>query len=235
MGACLPGLRGPRLQRTGCARRDPEHHAPQPHRREARHLDGGAPLSADENVWHLSNADLGTGYAASEHLSHCQVISAHTSASLACCASYGSSACSSTSSCCQPASAHQGVPAGQDWHQKLHNNTTPDDVPICEAFIAFLEAKGDNGTYWRILHDAGVLVSAPAAQHVTVSTATAPVQTAGKHLPGSAVCMAEPKQPQHASSAWQQPGDTVKLIKWTLGHDRACSKHRQGPDQPSMP
>ena len=43
----------------------------------------------------------------------------------------------------------------QDWHQKLHNNTTPDDVPICEAFIAFLEAKGDNGTYWRILSDAG--------------------------------------------------------------------------------
>ena len=24
----------------------------------------------------------------------------------------------------------------EDWHQKLHNNTTPDDVAICEAFIA---------------------------------------------------------------------------------------------------
>lgn len=27
----------------------------------------------------------------------------------------------------------------EEWHQKLHNNTTPDDVPICQAYIAFLE------------------------------------------------------------------------------------------------
>lgn len=43
----------------------------------------------------------------------------------------------------------------QDWHQKLHNNTTPDDVAICEAYIAFLENNGDNGIYWKILSDAG--------------------------------------------------------------------------------
>ncbi len=43
----------------------------------------------------------------------------------------------------------------EDWHQKLHNNTTPDDVAICEAYIAFLEAGGDNGAYWRVLSDAG--------------------------------------------------------------------------------
>ena len=43
----------------------------------------------------------------------------------------------------------------QDWHQKLHNNTTPDDVAICEAYIAFLENNGDNGLYWKILSDAG--------------------------------------------------------------------------------
>lgn len=27
----------------------------------------------------------------------------------------------------------------EEWHQKLHNNTTPDDVPICQAYLAFLE------------------------------------------------------------------------------------------------
>jgi alpha-glucan,water dikinase len=27
----------------------------------------------------------------------------------------------------------------EEWHQKLHNNTTPDDVPICSAYITFLE------------------------------------------------------------------------------------------------
>ena len=50
----------------------------------------------------------------------------------------------------------------EDWHQKLHNNTTPDDVAICEAFIAFLEASGDNGVYWRVLSDAGVGPPSPS-------------------------------------------------------------------------
>ena len=44
----------------------------------------------------------------------------------------------------------------EDWHQKLHNNTTPDDVAICEAFIAFLKSSGDNGAYWSVLSDAGM-------------------------------------------------------------------------------
>ena len=53
-------------------------------------------------------------------------------------------------------SAHARVGSGaQDWHQKLHNNTTPDDIAICEAYIAFLEGGGDNGAYWRVLSDAG--------------------------------------------------------------------------------
>jgi hypothetical protein len=29
----------------------------------------------------------------------------------------------------------------EEWHQKLHNNTTPDDVPICSAYLAFLEVR----------------------------------------------------------------------------------------------
>jgi hypothetical protein len=44
----------------------------------------------------------------------------------------------------------------EEWHQKLHNNTTPDDVPICQAYIAFLEANGDHSAYWRVLSDAGI-------------------------------------------------------------------------------
>ena len=44
----------------------------------------------------------------------------------------------------------------QDWHQKLHNNTTPDDVIICEAYIKFLEGNGDNGSYWAHLNDNGI-------------------------------------------------------------------------------
>ena len=46
----------------------------------------------------------------------------------------------------------------EQWHQKLHNNTTPDDVGICEAYIAFLQAKGDNGVYWRVLSENGACV-----------------------------------------------------------------------------
>ncbi|MEW5309696.1 MAG: hypothetical protein WDW38_001561 [Sanguina aurantia] len=44
----------------------------------------------------------------------------------------------------------------EEWHQKLHNNTTPDDVPICQAYLAFLESRGNNGAYWRVLTDAGL-------------------------------------------------------------------------------
>lgn len=28
----------------------------------------------------------------------------------------------------------------EEWHQKLHNNTTPDDIPICEALLEFLKS-----------------------------------------------------------------------------------------------
>jgi hypothetical protein len=44
----------------------------------------------------------------------------------------------------------------EEWHQKLHNNTTPDDVPICDAYLAFLREHGNNGAYWRVLSDAGI-------------------------------------------------------------------------------
>jgi len=44
----------------------------------------------------------------------------------------------------------------EEWHQKLHNNTTPDDVVICEGYIAFLHSDGDLDTFYKVLADAGV-------------------------------------------------------------------------------
>lgn len=44
----------------------------------------------------------------------------------------------------------------EEFHQKLHNNTTPDDVPICEAYIAFLRSDGDLNAYLRVLSEAGI-------------------------------------------------------------------------------
>lgn len=39
----------------------------------------------------------------------------------------------------------------EQWHQKLHNNTTPDDIGICKAYLAFLNADGDSRAYWDTL------------------------------------------------------------------------------------
>ena len=44
----------------------------------------------------------------------------------------------------------------EEWHQKLHNNTTPDDVVICEAYLAFLRHDGNLDTYYRKLEQEGV-------------------------------------------------------------------------------
>ncbi|KAA8492664.1 Alpha-glucan water dikinase, chloroplastic [Porphyridium purpureum] len=44
----------------------------------------------------------------------------------------------------------------EDWHQKLHNNTNPDDVHICNALLAFWASNGSHSEYWRVLHENGV-------------------------------------------------------------------------------
>ncbi len=44
----------------------------------------------------------------------------------------------------------------EEWHQKLHNNTTPDDVVICEAYLAFLRSDGDLERFYGKLEDSGV-------------------------------------------------------------------------------
>jgi len=43
----------------------------------------------------------------------------------------------------------------EQWHQKLHNNTTPDDVVICEALLAFLHS-GNIEDYWNHLAKGGI-------------------------------------------------------------------------------
>src|SRR5208283_4147191 len=42
------------------------------------------------------------------------------------------------------------------WHQKLHNNTTPDDVVICEAYLEFLYSRGNLDRFYQKLKDGGV-------------------------------------------------------------------------------
>ncbi len=44
----------------------------------------------------------------------------------------------------------------EEWHQKLHNNTTPDDVVICEAYLGYLKSNGHLDEFYRILEAGGV-------------------------------------------------------------------------------
>jgi alpha-glucan,water dikinase len=44
----------------------------------------------------------------------------------------------------------------EEWHQKLHNNTTPDDVVICQAYIAYLQSNGNLDTFYQTLNQGGV-------------------------------------------------------------------------------
>ncbi|GBG63702.1 hypothetical protein CBR_g39013 [Chara braunii] len=44
----------------------------------------------------------------------------------------------------------------EEWHQKLHNNTTPDDVVICQALIDFINSGFQMDAYWKTLNSNGV-------------------------------------------------------------------------------
>ncbi|KAK8298119.1 hypothetical protein V6Z12_D05G233800 [Gossypium hirsutum] len=45
----------------------------------------------------------------------------------------------------------------EEWHQKLHNNSSPDDVVICEALLNYLRAAGFKlDVYWKTLHAHGL-------------------------------------------------------------------------------
>ncbi len=43
----------------------------------------------------------------------------------------------------------------EQWHQKLHNNTNPDDIVICEALLAYLKSN-DMTQYWRVINAGGL-------------------------------------------------------------------------------
>lgn len=44
----------------------------------------------------------------------------------------------------------------EEWHQKIHNNTTPDDIAICRAYLEFLKSDGDLAVFYGTLQAAGV-------------------------------------------------------------------------------
>eukprot|EP00897_Mesotaenium_endlicherianum_P000721 jgi/Mesen1/1064/ME000123S00237 len=44
----------------------------------------------------------------------------------------------------------------EEWHQKLHNNTSPDDVVICQALLDYIRADFSIDVYWKTLNDNGV-------------------------------------------------------------------------------
>jgi alpha-glucan,water dikinase len=44
----------------------------------------------------------------------------------------------------------------EEWHQKLHNNATPDDIVICEAYLEFLRSNGNLAAFYKRLEEGGV-------------------------------------------------------------------------------
>ncbi|RVW43449.1 Alpha-glucan water dikinase, chloroplastic [Vitis vinifera] len=44
----------------------------------------------------------------------------------------------------------------EEWHQKLHNNTSPDDVIICQALIDYIKCDFDISAYWKTLNENGI-------------------------------------------------------------------------------
>ncbi|KAK9096999.1 hypothetical protein Sjap_022496 [Stephania japonica] len=44
----------------------------------------------------------------------------------------------------------------EEWHQKLHNNSSPDDVIICQALLDYVRSDFNIGVYWRTLNANGL-------------------------------------------------------------------------------
>ncbi|KAM0844462.1 hypothetical protein ACQ4PT_057025 [Festuca glaucescens] len=44
----------------------------------------------------------------------------------------------------------------EEWHQKLHNNTSPDDVVICQALMDYMSSDLDIKVYWDTLNKNGI-------------------------------------------------------------------------------
>ena len=43
----------------------------------------------------------------------------------------------------------------EEWHQKLHNNSSPDDLAICQALLDYLASGQDMQVYWDSLSKEG--------------------------------------------------------------------------------
>jgi len=52
----------------------------------------------------------------------------------------------------------------------LHNNTTPDDIPICEALLAYLKSGGNMAKYWEILTAAKITKERLASYERKITT-----------------------------------------------------------------
>ncbi|XP_072989475.1 alpha-glucan water dikinase 2 isoform X1 [Typha latifolia] len=44
----------------------------------------------------------------------------------------------------------------EEWHQKLHNNSSPDDIIICQALLNYVRSNFDMDVYWRTLNSNGL-------------------------------------------------------------------------------
>ncbi|KAL6587957.1 hypothetical protein OROMI_000935 [Orobanche minor] len=44
----------------------------------------------------------------------------------------------------------------EEWHQKLHNNTSPDDVVIRQALMDYIKNDFNINVYWKTLNDNGI-------------------------------------------------------------------------------
>lgn len=64
----------------------------------------------------------------------------------------------------------------EQWHQKLHTNSGPDDIAICEAYLAFLHS-GNHDDYWRVLWDSGRVT------REQLETMSKPLKAWPMHLP----------------------------------------------------
>lgn len=64
----------------------------------------------------------------------------------------------------------------ESWHQKLHTNTTPEDITICEAYLAFLRC-GDMGEFWRVAWEHGRVTPE------TLANMDHPINPSPCHLP----------------------------------------------------
>ena len=52
----------------------------------------------------------------------------------------------------------------------MHNNTTPDDIPICEALLAYLKSGGNMAKYWEILTAAKITKERLASYERKITT-----------------------------------------------------------------